>query len=111
MKLPQGFSPEERSEKAQALFKQGFNSPADVPADMEARKTNYAIVQEFAEKFKSANGGSIVCRELLGLDKSGQRETPMPSQRTAEYYKKRPCVQIIGEAARRVAEKLIETNK
>ena len=118
MKLPQGFSPEERSEKAQALFKQGFNCTqsvilafADVPADMEARKTNYAIVQEFAEKFKAANGGSIVCRELLGLDKSGQRETPMPSQRTAEYYKKRPCVQIIGEAARIVAEKLIETNK
>ena len=89
----------------------GFISPADVPADMEARKTNYAIVQDFAEKFKAANGGSIVCRELLGLDKSGQRETPMPSQRTAEYYKKRPCVQIIGEAARIVAEKLIETNK
>lgn len=166
MKLPQGFSPEERSEKAQALFKQGFNctqsvilafadvleaseladekllktigsgfgggmgrlrevcgafsgctmmagfiSPADVPADMEARKTNYAIVQEFAEKFKAANGGSIVCRELLGLDKSAKREAPMPSERTAEYYKKRPCGQIIGEAARIVAEKLIETNK
>ena len=69
------------------------------------------VLQDFAEKFKAANGGSIVCRELLGLDKSGQRETPMPSQRTAEYYKKRPCVQIIGEAARIVAEKLIETNK
>ena len=162
MKLPQGFSPEERSEKAQALFKQGFNCTqsvilafADVleasgiadekllkiigsgfgggmgrlrevcgafsgctmmagfisPADMEARKANYAIVQEFAEKFKAANGGSIVCRELLGLDKSAKREAPMPSERTAEYYKKRPCVQIIGEAARIVAEKLIETNK
>ena len=166
MELPQGFSPEERSGKAQALFKQGFNctqsvilafadvldasgladekllkiigsgfgggmgrlrevcgafsgctmmagfiSPADVPADMEARKANYAIVQEFAEKFKAANGGSIVCRELLGLDKSAKREAPMPSERTAEYYKKRPCGQIIGEAARIVAQKLIETSE
>lgn len=42
----------------------GFISPADVPADMAARKANYAIVQEFAQKFKDANGGSIVCREL-----------------------------------------------
>ena len=30
MKLPQGFSPEERSEKAQALFKQGFNCTQSV---------------------------------------------------------------------------------
>ena len=52
-----------------------------------------------------------MCRELLGLDKSAKREAPMPSERTAEYYKKRPCGQIIGEAARIVAEKLIETNK
>lgn len=51
----------------------GFISPADVPADMAARKANYAIVQEFAQKFKDANGGSIVCRELLGLE-SGSRQ-------------------------------------
>lgn len=84
----------------------GFISPADVPADMEARKRNYAIVQEFAEKFRQVNGGSIVCRELLGLDRAAQPEAPMPSERTAEYYRKRPCVQIIGNAARIVAEKL-----
>ena len=30
MELPQGFSPEERSEKAQALFKQGFNCTQSV---------------------------------------------------------------------------------
>ena len=87
----------------------GFISPADVPADMAARKANYAIVQEFAEKFRNANGGSIVCRELLGLDKTSKAESPAPSQRTDEYYRKRPCVQIIGEAARIIAGKLAES--
>lgn len=83
----------------------GFISPADGPA-MDRRKANYALVQEFAESFRNANGGSIVCRELLGLDRNGQKESPAPSERTAEYYRKRPCIQIIGEAARIIAEKM-----
>ena len=53
--------------------------------------------------------GSIVCRELLGLDKTSKAESPAPSQRTDEYYRKRPCVQIIGEAARIIAGKLAES--
>ena len=85
----------------------GFISPADVPADMAARKANYAIVQEFAQKFKDAGGGSIVCRELLGLGERKQTESPAPSERTPEYYRKRPCVHTIGEAARIIAEKLL----
>jgi len=85
----------------------GFISPADVPADMTARKSNYVIVQEFAEQFKNANGGSIVCRELLGLGRQSQVESPAPSERTPDYYRKRPCVQIIGEAARIIAQKMI----
>lgn len=85
----------------------GFISPADVPADMAARKANYAIVQEFAQKFKDAGGGSIVCRELLGFGERKQTESPAPSERTPEYYRKRPCVHTIGEAARIIAEKLL----
>ena len=60
-------------------------------------------------EFRNANGGSIVCRELLGLDKTSKAESPAPSQRTDEYYRKRPCVQIIGEAARIIAGKLAES--
>ena len=48
-----------------------------------------------AGKFREANG-SIVCRELLG-DKSAIRTAP--DARTAEYYKKRPCVELVGMAA------------
>ena len=86
----------------------GFLSPAADPSVKEDRTKNYALVQQFAEKFKELNGGSIVCRELLGLDKKAAKESPVPSDRTAEYYKKRPCPVIIGNAAKIVAEKIAE---
>jgi C_GCAxxG_C_C family probable redox protein len=88
----------------------GFLSPADNPEIKEARTRNYALVQEFAEKFKAENGGSIVCRELLGLSKTPVQEPPVPSDRTAEYYKKRPCPVIIGNAAKIIAE-VMSANK
>lgn len=87
----------------------GFISPASDPSVKESRRDNYALVQRFAEEFKGRNGGSIVCRELLGLSSPG-KEDPTPSERTPEYYRKRPCVQIIGNAARLVAEYLLGEN-
>lgn len=84
----------------------GFLSPAG-PSDMAARTANYALVQELAKEFRARNGGSIVCGELLGLREKGQ-EGPAPSERTAEYYKKRPCPEIIRNAATIVAEKMKE---
>ncbi|MBP5501707.1 MAG: C_GCAxxG_C_C family protein [Bacteroidales bacterium] len=82
----------------------GFISPADDPTIKESRTNNYALVQSFAEKFMLENGGSVVCRELLGLSKIPTTESPVPSDRTPEYYKKRPCPEIIGNAAKVVAE-------
>ena len=84
----------------------GFLSPAGA-SDMAARTANYALVQELATAFRERNGGSIVCGELLGL-KDKQPEGPAPSERTAEYYKKRPCPEIIRNAATIVAEKMKE---
>ena len=46
----------------------GFISPAITPKNMEERTANYALVQELAGEFRKENG-SIVCRELLGLDR------------------------------------------
>ena len=82
----------------------GFISPACNPEIKEERTKNYALVQHFAERFRTENGGSVVCRDLLGLSKSTSTESPEPSDRTAEYYKKRPCPDIIGNAAKIVAE-------
>ena len=123
-----------------AVAMAGFILPACNPGNIEERKENYALVQEFAASFKEENGGSIVCRELLGLAKqtnpanqasagNGAQnaktaatgtldseaaaqvpatvpESPMPSARTEEYYRKRPCGRIIASSALIIARKL-----
>ena len=66
--------------------------------DREGKEANYKVVQELAEEFRKRNG-SLICAELLGLAKSAP--TPAtPEARSAEYYKKRPCVKMVEEAAR-----------
>lgn len=57
----------------------------------------YPRVQHCANEFKKENG-SIVCRELLGLQTNGA-DTPTPEKRTQEYYKKRPCPELVAMAA------------
>ena len=88
-------------------FLAGAIKPSSDPSNLEERKENYALVQAFADKFCVENG-DIVCRRLLGLEPIVERnETPMPSERTAEYYRKRPCSEYVGCAARIVAEHLV----
>ena len=66
------------------------------PKDYAAKKVHYALVQEFARRFREANG-SIVCRELLrGVNVT---EGGDPERRTAEYYRKRPCPNLAYCAA------------
>jgi len=77
--------------------------PANDVNDKSAKTKNYALVQEMAAEFKDMNG-SIICRELLGLSKP--EGTPVPSDRTSEYYKKRPCGELCSIAAGIVARKL-----
>lgn len=82
----------------------GFIVPADDPKDRTKKTESYALVQELAAAFRE-NTGSIICRELLGID-HGQQESPIPSKRTQEYYKKRPCTEIVALAARIIGQKL-----
>ena len=69
----------------------------DSPEDIEAKKQLYSQVQSLANDFKVKNG-SYVCRELLSLDTKGA-DSPVPEARTAQYYKKRPCKELVGDAA------------
>ena len=85
----------------------GFLAPCPDPAVRQAKAATYALVQEFAERFRAENG-AIVCRELLGL--ACRKEEPVPAERTAEYYKKRPCVELVACAARIVGEYLQRQN-
>lgn len=66
------------------------------PEKGEIKAEHYARIQELARRFEQANG-SIVCRELLGLDV--KRQSPVPEARTEEYYRKRPCMDMAGMAA------------
>ena len=87
-------------------FLAGAIKPSTNPSNLEERKENYALVQLFADKFREENG-DIVCRRLLGLEPIAERaETAMPSERTSEYYRKRPCSEYVCCAARIVAEYL-----
>ena len=88
----------------------GLIRPASDPSVKDWRTANYALVQKMAGEFRDMNG-SIVCKELLGLVPMGSctpapKESPEPSDRTPEYYKKRPCVEYVACAARIVAEYL-----
>ena len=70
------------------------------------KANQYKAVQELANRFKAQNG-SIICRELLsGITSS---DTPIPSARTEEYYKKRPCVELVGDAVE-ILEKYLKEN-
>lgn len=82
----------------------GLVRPSTDPSDKAGRTGNYALVQEVAAEFKALNG-SIICRELLGL--APMNESPVPSDRTPEYYQKRPCEELVGISARIIGEKII----
>ena len=83
----------------------GAMIPANDVTDKAAKTANYALVQEMAGEFRRING-SIICRELLGLSKP--EGTPVPQDRTPEYYKKRPCGELCSIAAGIIARKLKE---
>lgn len=80
-------------------LKQGFASPKDI----EGKAEHYKNLQRLAEEFKNENG-DIKCRDLLGLPIGP--DIPTPSKRTKEYYKKRPCVELVRSAADILAREL-----
>ncbi len=90
---------------------------------MEAeKKAHYARVQEFAARFR-AEKSSIVCREILAAHAEKLKtekaradaqiaamlsDSAIPTPRTEEYYKKRPCAEVCATAARLLEEYLHE---
>ncbi len=71
-------------------------------SDRKGKSYNYEIVQDLAAKFKEING-SLICAELLGLNKE-KNLSPYAEARTSEYYTKRPCVAMVETAARLFAD-------
>lgn len=56
---------------------------------------HYALIQNLAEEFKQKHE-TIICRELLGY--TDEKSSPIPEERTEEYYEKRPCENFIATA-------------
>ena len=75
--------------------------------DAENKKDTYAAVQKLCAKFSSENG-SLICADLL----SGQNVTVAvggeAEARTSEYYKKRPCAELVYHAAEILEDHLKE---
>ena len=80
----------------------GLESGATEGKDSVGKKENYDMVQMLAAEFRKRNG-SIICKELLGLVQpqvsAAEFKETTPEERTTEYYKKRPCVQLVEDAA------------
>lgn len=64
--------------------------------DSARKKEHYEVIQELARRFKEKNG-TIICRELLHLDKGIYEATP--EIRATEAYQKRPCRELVADAA------------
>ena len=81
-----------------AGLKEGYTSPNDD----EIKALHYELIQKLAEEFKSQTG-SYICRDILGLEQ--EKDVPIPSKRTEEYYEERPCENCI-----KIASQIIEKN-
>lgn len=72
------------------------------PTDNVAKKDHYSLVQQLMQQYAAANG-SYICRELLGLQDK-ENSDPSPTLRSEGFYQKRPCVELVGHAARLLDE-------
>lgn len=74
------------------------------PTDPKDKSRMYALVQQAAEQYRARNGGSIICRELLAKAGAAPAGGTAAEERTAEYYKKRPCPELCRTCADLCAE-------
>ena len=75
-------------------------------SDKAAKDEHYAFIRGLCDAFRDETG-SIICRELLGLAPK-QSDSPVSEARTAAYYEKRPCAELVALAAKILSERLPE---
>ena len=82
-----------------------------LPLNMDGTEGETAeLVREFAERFRQRHGGTVICREMLRLNVP-MENTAMPENRTAEYYKNRPCLKAVEDAAEILVQIIKENEK
>ena len=89
------------------LMVNGMENGCVHPEDRLAKQENYAMVQQLAAAFKAENG-SIICGELLAGNCPKVSNDPMPSERTPEYYQKRPCADYVRCCAELIEKYLMQ---
>ena len=75
----------------------------DTPTGGPEKTDTYALIQQLCADFKERNG-SIICRELLGLQEA--EGTPQAAPRNAQYYHDRRCADYCRDAADLLAAEL-----
>ncbi len=80
-------------------MKYGYSSAEET----EAKKALYEKIRGVLAVIEEETG-SIICRELLGLEE--KVSSPVPEERTEKYYAKRPCAEIVYICAKAVEEHL-----
>ena len=100
-----------------AFMNAGLENGAVEGSDDQGKKANYDLVNVIANEFKKVNG-TIICRELLGLDnkeksnctgKSVEKKIDTtPEPRTEEYYKKRPCEEMVSLCANIIEDVILK---
>ncbi len=86
----------------------GYQPFTDEETHLREKTRVYRTGQELAESFRRKYG-TLLCRELLRG--TGADDTPEPSARTEQYYRSRPCAEIIAFAASLLDEYLKEQNR
>ena len=81
-----------------------FTDPAN---EKDSKLKVYEITRELVSKFEKQNG-SIICKELLEGSNLKVEVAGKPEERTNEYYQKRPCDELVYDAAKILEEYLKE---
>ena len=72
----------------------------------QLKKEHYARIQKCMKEFREVNG-TYICRELIGEE--GKDTKANPTERTNDFYKRRPCSELVRIAAE-ITDKYIKEN-
>ena len=75
--------------------------------DAENKKQIYQAVQQLCAQF-SAGNGSLICADLLSGNNLNFEVGGEAEKRSDEYYKKRPCAELVYHAAQLLESYLAE---
>ncbi len=90
------------------FFIVGLKLSNGVAGDLDTRMKIYETVRELSKEFEERLG-TLVCAELLA-DNIPKDNSAKPEERTAQYYEKRPCSEIVGIAAEILEKYLMGDN-